>query len=80
MPTTPPSTRPQANPPVSGPKDKLAFMTAMRELLSGVVKRNSAEAHRWAAQYYIQSTLKLEEGSWVYIYAHKPVHQKEMCS
>ena len=61
-----------ANPPVSAPKDKLKFtsqMRELRELLRGVVRRNSEEAHRRTAQYYMQHVLQLEENTWVYVHA-----------
>ena len=38
------------------------------------------EAHRQATQYYMQHTLNLEEGSWVYIYAPQAGPPEEMRS
>merc|ERR1712055_400794 len=61
-----------ANPPVSAPGDKIKFTLQLKEiqdLLGGVVKRNSEEAHRRTAQYYMQRTLNLEEHTWVYVHA-----------
>ena len=34
-----------------------------------MVKRNSEEAHRRTAQYYMQRALNLEDNTWVYVHA-----------
>ena len=51
-----------ANPPVSAPEDKIKFTLQLKEiqdLLGGVVRRNSEEAHRRTAQYYMQRAQNL---------------------
>ena len=63
-----------ANPPVSAPEDKLKFTTQLREiqdLLGGMVKRNSEEAHRRTSKFYMNRVMKLEENTWVYIHTQQ---------